>query len=340
MNNMQEQLREIMKDVETQPDADLSGNTPVDADDMVNTVQTLETGEDVPEDTETFDPEIEVEEEAPLETMEHLADEFGVEKAELYAIPVPIDGLDEPVTLGQIKDAYQESRQVLDAQQDREAFLSDKQADIERREAALMDDLVSPEELVQAQAAVVEIERSYNAINWSEFEKNAPGEAALQRQKLTEAYQLATNRRDEITGRINATKEQIQAQRQQEQEARMKQRDADLLRMLPAWKDQAVLAKEWGDMQVWALSHIEGFTREQMPLLASAPAGFIKLIHDQMHTSEQLEKVKPVAKAPKAGKPRAASRRKRKSDKDKVIEHAQKSRDTRDKIKGISALIS
>ena len=66
----------------------------------------------------------------------------------------------------------------------------------------MQQQMQAPNELRQADTALQNVMAAIQNTNWEELERVDPGDAALQRQKLNEAYQGLSYQREQIMGAV------------------------------------------------------------------------------------------------------------------------------------------
>jgi hypothetical protein len=169
-----------------------------------------------------------------IQDLAGLAQAIGVDQEWLYSLKIPMPDGRDPVTLGQFKD------QVTQVERDRQAV--EKQrielAEAEARVQAALNVTQQVPEVVQAAYADVKaIEQQYATIDWEQFEKKSPGQAALARQKLNDAYAQAKAKLGTVVNQVQAMQQQFF---QQQSQAQIK----TLLEKVPEWRDKATAVRE------------------------------------------------------------------------------------------------
>ena len=351
---IEEQLREIMSGVETPPRGNLEAVPEVDTDAMLkqmgaepkpaetpeeDTDDAVQQGQEAQDTTETEEvTETDAGKAEPVK-MTDLADLLEWTPEAVYSVQMPLEN-GEVITLGQAKDSIKESLDVLAEREQREQELATKAEELATREAQLQQQLQSatPAELVKAEAALQKAVEEFQSIDWVSLETSNPGQAALMRQKLNDKVALATQQRDAIDGNIKQLREDVARQQQAAAEQYLNQQKQELFRLIPDWANEANFVKGREALVQYGIG--QGF--DEKTLRSIADPQVIAYLHKQMVKDQALETAKPVQKPPKVLKPQAVANRKqgRKSRVDKLVSRAKTSRDTRDKVEAIGALLN
>lgn len=163
-----------------------------------------------------------------------LAQAIGVDQEWLYSLQVPMPDGRDPVTLGQVKD------EITRIDRERQAIEKQRMelAQAEARVAAALNMTQNVPQAVQtAYANVKAIEQQYASVDWEQFERKSPGQAALARQKLNDAYAAAK-------ANLGQTVQQVQAMQQQIQQQHRGEQLSALLAKVPEWNDKATAMRE------------------------------------------------------------------------------------------------
>lgn len=192
-----------------------------------------ETPEEIEAGDETLttdDPPEETQDVELPEDLNSLAEAIGVPIEKLYTLEMGLPGGGK-MTLGQYKDNavkygnIDEKISQLDKQRE---DLAQQKAEISQLRTQAM---TMPDELLQAQARVKQIEAAYQSVNWAEFEANDPGKAALEKQNLTMTYTQAQNQ-------ANVILDQVQRNQQDESQKMAAEYGQRLKAIIPEWSDQ------------------------------------------------------------------------------------------------------
>jgi len=178
-------------------------------------VEAVEIPEEIPEETESEASE-EIEEvneseavDEPVESQEvelpedlnSLAEAIGVPVEKLYALEMGLPGGGK-MTIGQYKDnatKYGNIDETISQLERQREELSLQKSEIEQLRSQAM---TMPDELLQAQAQVKQIQATYQGINWAELEANDPGQAALQKQNLNMAFNQAQQQAEFVKNQV------------------------------------------------------------------------------------------------------------------------------------------
>ncbi len=357
---MQDQLRDIMGNVEKQPRPNLEAVPEVDTEKMVaDMAGTLGVeppkpkeepepdGEQPPKELETTNeeaPEPEKAEESgdadEFVTVANLAEQLGVDPEAIYSLRIPFGDGQEPIALGELKDAYQDAHKVRSERETIESELAARQSELDNLRLQVQEqaNAVMPEELIQAQARMQMIQAQWDGMDWPTLERTNPGEAALQRQKLQEAYQVAQANAVQVQQRLDATRADIEAQREAAQREQMDHARKELKRLIPEWAEESVFKGEKEQMVAWLVT--QGVPEQEARAVGSPL--WIKLIRDHWKLSQAVTTAKPVGKAPRTLKPQAVRDSSRAKDVayQRMLKEAASSRDVRVKNKAVSQLIN
>lgn len=209
------------------------------------------------------DPSLEVPEasEAPLEASD---DEQGEEQAEegqeirkftdltalfdgeevtaedLYALEV-ISGDGESLTVGDLKDHWQ-NRAAFETEKAEFAKTREQQAkeleELRSQATAQVGEFQQlPQELREAEAAILAIRQQAQAYDWKSAEDEDPGAAALTRQKFRDAYDAAADRYRQLWGEYTTKKQEAYRSFVATQREKMFER-------IPEWRDDKVLTQD------------------------------------------------------------------------------------------------
>jgi len=311
-------------------DADL---VPVETEEEV-----VETEESVaPETTEETEEQEEVVEEVQetnIENLNDLATAIEVEPEFLYGIKIPMPGEMDPISLSELKDGYTQFKRGTTAdlevlENERAKFEEYKQQQTQQ----LQTQAQLPQEIVAAQAKAFAIASQFNAYDWESLEKDNPGEAALQKQKLSTAYQEAQNEQQGLVAKYQ------QEQMAEIEKSNQEQRTA-MLKTIPEWNDNNLRVKEQDEMRIMLKEY--GYSDNDISALADHRA--MRLARDLWQFKQKnvkaLKTLKKVAKVPKTVKAGTIPAAVQKSQKlQKTIDAAAKSKNTDVKVQAIGALL-
>lgn len=282
-------------------------------------------------------PEAPEEGEAPeVRTIKDLATALEVSPEYLYGLEMPVVG-GEPVKLGEIKDRLQEAIRIT-AQGDKLAedrtSLDKQRQEWTQQQQQIRDQILqAPAEALAARAQMMSIEQDWKLLEGSEDKYN-PGELALHRQKLQEAYQGAQQREGAAL--------QQQRQQQQKQHIGMVQAEAGkLLEAIPEWKDAA--AAKTGRDRISGLLKDYGF--ETNAIDSVYDSRIIRMLSEFAQMKEELGQAKELAnrglRPPRVLKPGAvrSARTVKKQKIENVMAKAQKTTNLRAKASAITQML-
>lgn len=222
-----------------------------------------------------------------------LAQAIGVDPEWLYSLKMPMPDGRDPLTLGQFKDVI--TQVDRDRQQIEKQRIELAQAEA-RMQAALDVTQQVPQAVQAAYAEVAAIEQQYNSIDWATVEKRNPGQAALARQKMNDAYAAAK-------ANLGQTVQKAQAMQQQLFEQQRLEQTAALLEKVPEWKDKATAVRE-RDLILTTMSEYDIDPRE---LLVVNDHRYVRAMRDLALLKQQSRNadasLKQVRQAPKTLRP-------------------------------------
>jgi hypothetical protein len=165
-----------------------------------------------------------------IRTLSQLAKAIEVEPEYLYGMEINMGGNQPPITLGKLKDAYQDAVRSSGALKEQ---LDLQTKELEQARHGMGRNQQASTELQNATAELTALQKEYNNIDWPRYKSESPGEAALALQEYQAAGQAANYKIQQVT----------QYQSQQE-EARMAQEmqtaTSKLHEVIPEWKDPEV----------------------------------------------------------------------------------------------------
>ena len=293
-----------------------------------------------PDNTGSGSPDEPVDDDEEIVTLASLAADLEIKPEQLYGMRVPVAEGEEPMTIGEMKDNLNELRQKQVADDTTQTELAERQAELAAKEAQLYAQLenVNPAELVKAQAAVSAAEQAYAQIDWTRLEATNPGEAALQRQKLQEQWQIATYNANQIQERMDKTREEISSQREQASKQQMAIAMQQLHSLIPDWRDEPTYLREREHM----VNKLVAAGVNEQAIRAQGDPTLIKWMYDQINLGTRLEEAAPKVKAPKVLKASAVreSGRGKKQAQKRFIDNAIKSKDSRVKNEAMTMILT
>lgn len=180
----------------------------------------------------------------------------GATPEDLYGLEIVSSADGQPVTVGTLKDHYQqrESFNAEKAEFERQRQETVAQLEEARQQAAIAagQNAEVPEELLQARATMQALVQQAQAVNWQELERDDPGEAALTRQKYRDAYQAAE-------GRYNQMQAQVEQQRQAAYQQYIAKQQEAMYQRIPDWRDQEKFNAEKAEIEQLAAQY--GYTK-------------------------------------------------------------------------------
>ena len=345
MATNQKELGDILRKMESKPEVETENvdteQAPTESEDEVldteteSRTETEETVEESQEAEATMPEDDEESESVSIADLNELATAIEVEPEFLYNIKVPMaDGM-EPISLSELKDGYTQFKRGTTA--DLEALEEERAKFAEFREEqlnAIKQQAQLPQEIMAAQAKAIAIAQQYNSVNWDELEKQDPGKAALEQQKMATAYQTATGEYQQALGKF-------QEQQTQEYQENLTQENAKLVKVIPEWNDGSVRTREQEEMRTFLKNY--GYTDNEISGIADHRA--LKLARDLWRLKSQQttaqQKLKKIAKIPKRVKAGTVTKAERqKQIKQSQIDGAAKSKNLDVKVQTISDLIS
>ena len=252
-----------------------------------------------------------------------LATAIEVEPEYLYGMEIAMGDNEAPVKLGELKDNYQA---LLSDNKKLTAQLEDQGETIKTADTGMQQTQQVSNDMQQVQAEMASINNRYNEIDWTAFEAEDPGGAALARQKFQEAHNASVGKM-----------QQIQQYQDQTNSDNLRKSAAKLMELQPAWKDKAVREAD------------QTLIRETL-VGAGYPQNMLKTVTDPLAISMVLELAKlraeksaameTVAKVRNAPKILSSAKHgiKKEADVVKSVRRAKTSGDRRDAesaVKGI-----
>lgn len=240
--------------------------------------------------TEGEEPEEVVEEEGesgdegPM-TLKQLAEAIEVDVDYLYDIEIGMGDNQDPIPVGKLKDEYQS---VIRTNAQLQEQLTSQAAEFEQKSLGIQQQQQVSEQIQMANYELQDVQKEFNAIDWQRFETEAPGEAALARQKFMERHQ-----------RAQQTMQQLAQQEEIQEGQHMEAMGQKLIELIPTWSDPTVRTKEQGQIRelLKGMGYTDAMLRNTRDPLA------ISVVHRLIKAEEQLAggaaEVKRVRSAPK-----------------------------------------
>lgn len=265
----------------------------VEPDDIVNTDgQPQEVAVNEEEDT----PVIEDVDSGDIKTIAQLAKAIEVEPGYLYDIEIGMGGDNDPIKIGEIKDKYQNSLHQtakLKAELQRQTELT-QQAEQSQQNVGQMNG-----QMIEAAGQMSAIKNQFDSTDWAGMETEDPGQAALYRQKLNDAYNAARQQ-------YGASEQQQGQARQQSMQQELHKAQEQLLQDIPSWNDQEVMKVEKEGIRNTAIEY--GFSDNDLSGVTDPRV--VKLLRDLMNYKKSskaaTEAVRSIKKAPRVLKPGSA----------------------------------
>ena len=151
-----------------------------------------------------------------IKTLAEFAEALEIDPGDLYNLTYAMpDGM-EPATLSEMKDAYVQAKKEggvseSEAAQALQAERQQFEAQVQQTYQQLQAQTQIPPQLQQLDANLNNVIQTIENTKWDELEKVDPGDAALQRQKLNEAYQNMMYQRQNMLGAMQQTQQQQMA---------------------------------------------------------------------------------------------------------------------------------
>ena len=269
-----------------------------------------------------------------IESITDLSKHIGVEAKDLYALKIPMGEGIESVTLSQLKDSYQDTQRNSDQlSSDRQAFEVEKSDFKNQQRLSSQKSTDVDQRLTNAEAALSEINNTYNSLDWTRFEQEDPGNASLQKQKLQEAFNQALSQRDGV-------KATITAEAQQQEQVYNNEQVAYLRANIPEWNKPDIYSSEKQQIKDVLVEY--GYTQSDIDSLRDGKT--IRLVNDLARLKKSIRNAKPVPKSEtskvlKAGSLRRVAKSDNK-DQDKLYKNAANSKDRRVKEAAIHKLLN
>lgn len=266
-----------------------------------------------------------------IETFTQLAKQIEVEPEFIYGLKVPIDG-EEKLTMGELKDKYLLLKNGSSVESD---VLKTERAAFEtykvESEQNIQKQMSLPQEILAAQAKVLSIKSQYETFDWETLEKENPGEAALYKQNINQAYTQAQTEAQQAIGQYSQAREaELEKVRTDEY--------THMLKAIPEWTDNTVKTKDQEAIRPVLMDY--GYSEAEIDGIADHRA--MRMARDLMmfkattvKAKETLKKVVTIPKKYRSGKlPEQTG-----VSKAERLERASKLHSPRDKAKEIGKLL-
>ena len=293
-----------------------------------------------PEQSETANESDESQDDGRLGSLAELANELGVDAAALYDLEVPIHE-SESIKIGQFKDLWQQHLSNEGEVEAQKSELANQKQTYEQQLAQLAQFQQLPQELMQAEAAFLKAENDINSVDWVALESANPAQAALQRQKLSEARALADQHRQYVASNLQLMQKQIQDQRQAELGKYYEQRSIEMRTIIPDWADES--KAQAGRLELESFLAKEGIPEDVFKgVLDHGHPSLVKALKRLSEHDKAAQKVnKQPPKLPKTLSTATVhkSTKGKQAVLDKILKKGKESKDSRDKINAVSALL-
>lgn len=231
------------------------------------------------------------------ERLEDIAEAGGWDVADLYKVRVKVtnaDGKLAEVSLGEWKDAYQQSTQLAALKETEkrrgEELIAQRQQAINsiNQRAIELDALTK--------AAESRLVGGYNAIDWNALRQHDPAEWAAKRAEFVEAANGLASVKQQAMAQVQAQMQQLQAEQAEQYQqyiAGQLQEARDLIPEMAAPERVPVVQQETVQ---WLKSH--KYSEFEIGLVSQS-AKLLKLVRDKMALSKADTDSKKVTAAPK-----------------------------------------
>jgi hypothetical protein len=203
------------------------------------------------------------EEEVEIESLDALADHLGVEVADLYNVKfgaTDADGNRVDLSIGELKDIYQNREKVSKAQRE----LETKQREWQAQEQAQRESLIRAEQERANLFAAIEQEylADYAQVDWHTLEAQDPGRAALARQHFEQRRGKLLAMRNQAAQEFDARQREFYGTLVQQEQQRVQAENAVLAEKIPEWREPA--KREELGRKISAFLSSEGYTEDQI----------------------------------------------------------------------------
>ena len=336
---MSDEVLEALLSGENQEVGDLTGVPEVTGDEVLEQLEPEKALEAEPVETE----QPEVVDENPNNFLDALK-AMDIEAESAYGLQVPMqdeDGNQVFKSVGELKDAYKESQSVLTERERTTQELVARQTELQQQQDSF---LTQRAELLQMPQQIQDVESRLYAVqqyigqNREELTRSNPSALALAEQEQASL----TMTRDNLNMQTYNLRQQQQDALKNQQSIRdmqHKQKQEEILvKIVPEWVDGEVRKAE----TLMLIDHLKdnGFSDERINTLTEAMD--IKYLLENARRAQAIKGVKAKVDAPKPLKPQAVKAKStvERAALNQLFKKATDSRDSRDKIDGIVALLS
>jgi len=315
MDNPQQGVADILNAALASPEEVTTEETQTD------TTQEIEPQEPEKATSETLENEVEATSQ-DIDTLNNLADELDIPIEDMYALNIALPNAD-PVSLGELKNFYQENRDIAEAKQQLETERSQIQAEAEKLQQTPP---IHPE-MIQAQATLMMIQQQMRSHELESLRHSNPAEWAAKQTELKNGYEQASYQLNNINQVIEQKETQLRAKQQQE-----------LFNKLPELKDDAKRA-ETAEQLSGFISQF-GFTPNDLNYVSDSRLMHMLIEASKLYQMKGNAKGKRIDTAPKVLKPQAVqnSQAGRKASLKRLTEKARNGQ-TKDKVSAVNALL-
>ncbi len=261
--------------------------------------------------------------EGDIDTLNDLASELDTDIADLYALNVKMPDAD-PKTLGFLKNFYLENQDIGQARQEIEATKSD----LEQAKSDLNQTAPIPQEMLLAQARIMQLEQAKLDLDSSGLRMSNPSEYLLQQQNLDKGLNEAKSIMQNIDQIVEA---QTNTRKQEEQQK--------LFGKMPDLKNDEF--RESSFKGLTELVQKYGFNESDLEYVLDHR--LMHMLLDYANLSQKVGKLKgqKIDKAPKVLKPQSVqnSLAGRKASLKRLTEKARNSNSNRDKASAVNAIL-
>lgn len=233
-------------------------------------------------------------------TIASLSEQIEVEPEFLYGVQIPMDGENEPISIGDLKNKYQDVIRERDALSTKVDGMAEE---VTNAGAASQFGQQVSQKMMQAQAHKEAIVLQYQQVDWNKLETDDPGQAALHRQKYQQAFNQAES----------SIQEAQQAQAQQRQ-AYMQTATTEMYKIIPEWLDVGVMKSDQDGIRALLLA--EGVPNQAIDQISNPIE--LKMVRELMQLRAEKAAatgaVKKVLAAPKVLKGRGAIKHDKSAD--------------------------
>jgi len=227
------------------------------------------------------------------ERLEDIAEAGGWDIADLYKIKIKVNGPDgkpAEVSLGEWKDAYQQSSQ-LDAvrRSEREAH---ERAEQTRQQA--LEDLARKTVEINGltDAAMQQLLTKYQSVNWDQLRALDPAEWAARRAEMQEEYGRLQGIRQQALNTAQAQMQQQQAEQAESYQKYLREQADQIKTLVPEFGDPEKVSEVQRATVQWMKSH--GYSDFEVGMVSHS-ARLVKLVRDQINAGNTEAKKIPVA---------------------------------------------